>query len=123
MRIADARLAPSRHPRGASGTSACPVHCGTGRVLVGSPASDGAVAVGTFTSYAVAGSSRGRSRRYQPSLSKPMQDKQPSFAERTETLQRTAAALKEAAETVLAEVQRMQAAQQRFAARRASRRA
>lgn len=52
-----------------------------------------------------------------------MQDKQPSFAERTETLQRTAAALKEAAETVLAEVQRMQAAQQRFAARRASRRA
>lgn len=50
-----------------------------------------------------------------------MQDKQPSFAERTETLRRTAFALKEAAETVLAEVQHMEAAQHRFAARKAPR--
>lgn len=48
-----------------------------------------------------------------------MEPNSPSFAERTETLRRTAFALKEAAETVLAEVQHMEAAQQRFAARKA----
>lgn len=51
-----------------------------------------------------------------------MENQQPSFAERTETLKRTAFALKEAAETVLAEVQHMEAAQQRFAARKVPRR-
>lgn len=50
-----------------------------------------------------------------------MEDKQPSFPERTETLRRTAFALREAADIVLAEVQHMEAAQQRFAARNASR--
>ena len=40
---------------------------------------------------------------------------QPNFAERTERLKKTAYLLREAAETVLAEVQHMEAAQERFA--------
>ena len=40
-----------------------------------------------------------------------------SFAERTALLRKTAFELKAASETVLAEVQRMEAAQERFAAR------
>jgi len=42
----------------------------------------------------------------------------PSFAERTATLKETAATLKLAAETVLAEAQHMEAAHVRFVARR-----
>jgi hypothetical protein len=41
-------------------------------------------------------------------------DNQPSFAERTAKLKATAYALREAAETVLAEVQHMEAAAKRF---------
>ena len=41
-------------------------------------------------------------------------DNQPNFAERTAKLKATAYALREAAETVLAEVQHMEAAAQRF---------
>ena len=42
-------------------------------------------------------------------------DNQPSFAERTKQLRETAYQLKNAAEIVLAEVQHMEAAQERFA--------
>ena len=42
-------------------------------------------------------------------------DNQPSFAERTKQLKETAYQLKSAAEVVLAEVQHMEAAQERFA--------
>ena len=42
-------------------------------------------------------------------------DKQPSFAQRTAQLKDTAFQLKNAAEVVLAEVQHMEAAQERFA--------
>jgi hypothetical protein len=41
-------------------------------------------------------------------------DNQPNFAERTAKLKATAYALREAAETVLAEVQHMEAAAKRF---------
>ncbi len=43
---------------------------------------------------------------------------EPTFAERTATLKETAYAIKNAAEVVLAEVQRMEAAQARFAEKR-----
>jgi hypothetical protein len=42
-------------------------------------------------------------------------DNQPSFAERTKQLKETAFQLKNAADVVLAEVQHMEAAQERFA--------
>jgi len=42
-------------------------------------------------------------------------DNQPSFAQRTALLKETALQLRSAAEIVLAEVQHMEAAQQRFA--------
>ena len=42
-------------------------------------------------------------------------DNQPSFAERTKQMRETAFQLKSAADVVLAEVQHMEAAQQRFA--------
>jgi hypothetical protein len=44
-------------------------------------------------------------------------DNQPSFAERAKLLRETAAQLQRAAETVLAEAQRMEAAQVRFSQR------
>jgi anion-transporting ArsA/GET3 family ATPase len=44
-------------------------------------------------------------------------DNQPSFADRAQLLKETAHQLKVAAETVLSEAQRMQAAQQRFSER------
>jgi hypothetical protein len=44
-------------------------------------------------------------------------DNQPSFAERAELLRETAMQLQGAAETVLAEAQRMEAAQVRFSQR------
>jgi hypothetical protein len=50
-----------------------------------------------------------------------MDSTQPSFAERTANLRETAYRLKECAETVLTEVQHMEAAQTRFAARREKR--
>jgi hypothetical protein len=46
-----------------------------------------------------------------------MENKDFSFAERTALMRQTAFELKTAAETVLAEVQRMEAAAERFAAR------
>lgn len=46
-----------------------------------------------------------------------MENKDFSFAERTALMRKTAFDLKAAAETVLAEVQRMEAAAERFAAR------
>ncbi len=46
-----------------------------------------------------------------------MDNNQQSFAERTAKLKETAYLLKQCAETVLAEVQHMEAAQERFAAR------
>ena len=44
-------------------------------------------------------------------------DNQPNFAERTAKLKATAYALRDAAETVLAEVQHLEAAAKRFQAR------
>lgn len=60
-------------------------------------------------------------RAYKPITLHPMADKQPNFAERTARLKETAYMLKQCAETVLTEVQHMEAAQQRFSQRRSSR--
>ena len=62
------------------------------------------------------GRTRGRSR-LATQLTQHM-SKEFSFAERTALLRQTAFDLKQAADIVLAEVQRMEAAQQRFAARK-----
>ncbi|WP_041319965.1 hypothetical protein [Hyphomicrobium denitrificans] len=61
----------------------------------------------------MAGSSRGRSK-----LS--ALDNQPTFAKRIEALRQCAVSLRDAAELVRSEVEHMDAAQERFAARAAS---
>lgn len=66
-----------------------------------------------FNTYAVAGSSRGRSRLSALTLNTLM-DNAPTFAERIVALRQCAVALRGAAELVMSEVQRMDAAQERF---------
>ena len=82
-------------------------------VLIGFPASDPASAGRRCHRYAV-GQKRGRSNFMSTHQFKDMEN-QPSFAERTKQLKEIAFQLKNAADVVLAEVQHMEAAQERFA--------
>ena len=80
---------------------------------LGSPPLTQRPQAGAFTSMPW-GRKRGRSKRYEPNKSKRMEN-QPNFAERTKQMRETAYQLKSAADVVLAEVQHMEAAQERFA--------
>ena len=117
--VADWRLAPSRHPWGRASPVAYAQHHCLLRVLVGFPASDRAGAVGNSPVMPWQAAAAARSRLTSPHSSMPMDPKEPTFAERTATLKETAVALARAADIVLAEVQHMEAAQERFAARKA----